>query len=301
MCNCYFFLTKISAADDGGCKELVFNELNHLPHTIESYPFRVWYATEGKNALGNQSVNLAINNRPTVINDLLLQLHSADKYFSQKLELVQPLLQKRYKKAEFIDVYLIAMGQGNGSAFDEVIAGRKSNHADKVSCSIKIHINKNNQPSFSITPAHELFHLYQYSNSMFKASWYLEGMTRWVERAFVGVKTRDLKAITPSSCSDVYQEKYSASRYWQDLAKRKSSNDILIDEDFLQLKYSDGRSVFNNSVFKNGGAAAEIFNELEKESLNLSKSLKLPPYRWPENLQRSPKFNNNICRAVDSW
>ena len=294
-----FFLNKLSMAEDGGCKEYVFKELNHLPNIVESYPFRVWYATEGQNALKNSDVDSSISDRPIVINDLLLQLHSADKYFSEKLKLINPLKKQRYKQAEYIDVYLVAMKRGNGSAFDEVVAGKKSKNAEGFSCGIKIHINKNNQPSRSITPAHELFHLYQYSNSMFKSSWYLEGMTRWIERAFVGTKERDLNAVTPSGCSDVYQEKYTASRYWQDLAKRKGAKDIIINQEYLDIRYSNGQPVFKTNMFRHGSLVQSIFKVLEKESFRQSKENNLPRYIWPEKIQRSANFDKDICRAIE--
>lgn len=108
-----------------------------------------------------------MNDIPVVINDLLLQLHSADKYYSQDMGLTPPLAQQRYQQAEFIDVYVVAMEKGNGLAFDEVVANKSSQQAEPYSCGIKMRINSTLQPSRNVTPAHELFHLYQYANSMF--------------------------------------------------------------------------------------------------------------------------------------
>lgn len=294
------YFIKYSTNEDGGCKELVFKELVDLPHMIESYPFRVWYATEGSNALKSLAINSSVNDNPIVINDLILQLHTADKYFSEVLKLTHPLSKQRYNKAEFIDVHVVDMKRASGIAFDEVIAEKSSLSADPFSCGVKIRINKKLNPSKNITPAHELFHIYQYSNSMFKSSWYLEGMTRWVEQAFVGPKKRDRTAIIPSSCSDVYKESYSASRYWQDLAKRKNAKDVFISQDLLVLKYSNGQPVFKNSVFKHGSIIKDIFGKLEAESLKVSKKIDLSSYKWPERIQRSSRFDSNICKAVES-
>lgn len=289
-----------TVADDGGCKTLIFKELNALPHKVESYPFRVWYATEGKNALKTPTADPAGNGMPVVINDLLLQLHSADTYYSQNMGLTPPLLQQRYKQAEFIDVYLVAMEKGNGLAFDEVIANKSSREAERHSCGIKMQINSALQPSRNVTPAHELFHLYQYANSMFKARWYLEGMARWVEQAFRGVSPRDAKAVAPNSCTEVYDESYTASRYWQDLASRQQAADIVIGPDDIKLTYSDARPVFKDHAFKNGAAVKNIFNSLNTASLEVSKEVGLPPYKWPEKTQRSAKFNTEICEAAEN-
>lgn len=293
------FMSSSVVAEDGGCISLVFNELNHLPHRVESPPFRIWYAKEGRNALKNTAVDPHGNGHPIVINDFLLQLHTADAYFEHQLKLTPPLQQPRYKQAEFIDVHLISMEKGNGLAFDEVVAEKSSKEADSYSCGIKIRINSHLQPSRNVTPAHELFHLYQYSNSMFKARWYLEGMARWVEQAFRQSKIRGQQAIIPSSCTEVFDEAYLAARYWQDLAYRQSADDIVLDESFAQLRYSDGRPVFNTERFKNGSAVKYIFDELQTESHRLAIKNDLPLYRWPEKTQRSAQFNEAMCQAVE--
>lgn len=294
------FFSTFTFANDGGCKTLVSKNINKLPHKIESYPFRIWYATEGEHALKDSTVNPAVNNIPVIINDLLLQLHTADKYYSQELGLTPPLSQQRYKQAELIDVSLIAMKKGNGLAFDEVISGKNSQGIEHHPCGIKIHINSALQPSHNITPAHELFHLYQYSNSMFKASWYLEGMTRWVEKAFLGAHKREPDSHLKISCSDVNKESYTASRYWQNLSKRKAAKDIKINKEYLDIKYSNGKPVFQTDTFINGSSVKYFFDVLKKESANQSVINNLPEYRWPERIQRSFRFDKDMCRAVES-
>lgn len=290
----------LTAEDTGGCKELVFKQLVNLSHKVESYPFRVWYATEGENAIKDHAVGVSKNKQPVFIDDLLVQLHAADAYYSKQLGLQPPLSKQRYKKAKFVDVYIVNMSRGNGLAFDEVIAGKSSQRAESHSCGIKMHISSALQPSRNITPAHELFHLYQYANSMFKARWYLEGMTRWVEQAFRGVSPQDLSAVAPNSCAGVYNESYSASRYWQDLAKRKNADNIVLSQDYLQLKYSNGTPVFKQAIFKHGAIISDLFKVLESESIERSEEIGYSRYRWPEKIQRSADFNEYICDAVES-
>lgn len=295
----FLFYTAASNAEDGGCTELVFNELKHLDKMVESYPFRVWYATKGKHRIRDSKENKILDSNPELVNDLLLQLHSADKYFSSKLGLIQPLLKPRYNQAKFIDVHLIKMDRGNGVAFDEVIAEKINADAKSFSCGIKMRINKDLDFTRNITPAHELFHMYQYSNSMFKVGWYLEGMARWVEQAFIGPNKSSLNEFESSYCSNVYKESYSASRYWKDLAKRKKGKNIFLDKELLELKYSNGNSVFRIEKFVNGSVIQGFFESLEKESLRLSIENKLPLYLWPEKTQRSAIFNEKICKVVE--
>lgn len=293
-------LSTALAAEDGGCKTVVFNELNALPYKVESYPFRVWYAIEGENALKAPSIDSTINDRPVVINDLLLQLHSADKYYSEDMGLTPPLSQQRYKQAQFIDVYIVAMKRGNGLAFDEVVASTSGQLAERHSCGVKIHLNRELEPSRNVTPAHELFHLYQYANSMFKVGWYLEGMARWIEQAFRGVSARDLKDVAPNRCAEVYGESYTASRYWQGLASRKQAADIVVRAQDMALRYSDSSPVFKERTFKNGAVVRDIFNALHTVSAEVSEQIGQPLYKWPEKIQRSANFNVAICEAVES-
>lgn len=295
-----FIFSTASVAADGGCRELVSKELKHLNSMVESYPFRVWYATKGKHAINNPELAFSLSGNPDFIDDLILQLHAADKYFSKELGLTPPLSQPRYSQAEFIDVHVVAMDRGNGVAFDEVIAEKISKGTESYSCSIKMHINKELDLSRNVTPAHELFHLYQYSNSMFKVGWYLEGMARWVEQAFVGPSANYLNSRPVSSCSEVYLESYSASRYWQELARIKKADDIFLPQEYLELRYTNGQPVFKTDTFKSGSILKSIFKRLEKESLQLSDKINLPAYQWPEKIQRSAMFNENICRAVES-
>lgn len=83
----------------------------------------------------------------------------------------------------------------------------------------------------------------------------------------------------------VYLENYSASRYWQGLARIKKADDVFLPQEYLELRYTNGQPVFKT---------------LEKESLQLSDKINLPAYQWPEKIQRSAMFNENICRAVES-
>lgn len=299
FCLCFFSTLVPAKEGDGGCKALVFDQLNYLPRQVESYPFRVWYATEGKNVLSNVEYGEDKNTVPTVIEDLLLQLHSADRYFSQELGLTPPLLKQRYRQAEFIDVYLVAMEKGNGLAFDEVRALKRSKEAESHSCAIKIHINSALQPSRNITPAHELFHLYQYANTMFKTRWYLEGMARWTEQAFRGISVNEVKKPIPGSCTEVLNESYGAERYWRDLAAKLGGDDIVLEPEYRSLHYADGSAVFNTSVFKNGAAVKAIFDLLADKSHQVSLEQGLHKYQWPETLQRSPQFDFQICELLD--
>jgi hypothetical protein len=272
----------------------VFKEISHLTKTVESYPFRIWYAESGVHALEEDADG-------RIINDLLLQLHSADKYFSENLGLEPPLSSKRFNQAKFIDVYLLSMKAGMGVAFDEPVIEKATKNSGPLACGIKIHLNKDIKPSYNLTPAHELFHLYQYANSMFKTRWYLEGMANWIGEPFLGVVSKDKNTIVEEvSCSDVYSESYSAIRYWRDLAKRKQSSDVFAGEKLLNTFYSDGRPVFKKNTFKHGMIIKDIFEKLKEVSIQSSNDMNMSLYKWPEKLQRSNVFDSTMCNAIEN-
>lgn len=295
------FFSLSSYALDNDCKTNVFKEIPHLTKMVESYPFRIWYADSGIHALEASADNRISSKPENIINDLLLQLHSADKYFSENLGLEPPLSSERFGQAKFIDVYLLSMKAGMGIAFDEPIIEKATKNSEPLDCGIKFHLNKKIKPSYNLTPAHELFHLYQYANSMFKTRWYLEGMANWIGEPFLGLVSKNINtAVEDVSCGDVYAESYSAIRYWRYLAKRKKSADVLAGEELLNIFYSDGRPVFKVNTFKHGSIIKDIFEKLKEVSVQSSNDMNMSLYKWPEKLQRSNVFDSSICNAVES-
>jgi len=56
-------------------------------------------------------------------------------------------------------------------------------------------------PTNNSTPAHELFHLYQYGYALFKQRWYLEGMAKWMETVFKPEEPVSIAMTAPVDCT----------------------------------------------------------------------------------------------------
>ena len=263
------------------CPEVKFRALSEGFYIKTSPPFRVFY----------NPVKVSTNK----VSDILQQLHAANYYYSNNLGLLMPLKTFRYESASYIDVHLTDTIKGNGRAFDEVVLVNASRLKSKA-CSIVMQINIKVEPTKNLTPAHELFHLYQYSNSMFKSSWYLEGMARWIETAFSGTLYEfDQERLM---CNKYVNKTYAAGKYWSWLSAFHKYENIYLTEEQAALKYSNGQKIFGSRVFNNGAAVLDYFTTLNKLSAIVSGKQGIEEYKWPESLQRSSFFDQEICDSI---
>ena len=282
------------------CKSMHFKQISELDQVVIHGSFQVHYATRGSQKLGNLH-DRNKNDIPDVIEDLILQLQASEQLYSEILGLTPPLHQPRYANAHHINVFVVAMKKGNGLAFDEVVNDRKGGDRPDTGCAIRMYISRDLEPSSNVTPAHELFHLYQYGYAMFKRSWYLEGLTRLLEEPFVGERKRRqaTKNSAPLACHDVLSESYSASRYWRNRSETLDLEPIDIPNDLLSLRYVDGRPVFKEQSINSGKFISSVLESLQRASARSSESADLPLYRWPEKTQRSSQFDQKICAAIE--
>ncbi|MGG4605919.1 hypothetical protein ACLPHM_14095 [Paenalcaligenes sp. Me131] len=291
-----------SYAESESCAQQVFKSMQQLSHSVVQDGFTVWYATQGEHAL-TKIEDLNSNGIPDRIDDLLLQLIAAKNFYSNVLHLVHPLQQARYDSAETIHIFVLSMKKGNGLAFHEAVQLRPSRLEAPEPCGLRIYINNQLDASRNLTPAHELFHLYQYGYVMFKRSWYLEGMARLVETAFAGPNRlgRYMHSLDESvPCDAVMEESYSAVRYWWGLANRHEKTRIVVPTSLRSLRYSNGVPVFSGHEFMHGEIILKALEELEHLSEITSQRLGLPRYRWPTRVQGANDFDSSMCDALET-
>lgn len=132
--------------------------------------FHIYYSLQGKDALRYPQDSTG-DGVPDVIKDIGRQLQAAQYLYTSRLGLRSPLRQKIYAQARQINLYLLALPKGHGLAFDRVAAETMSD-GTALPCGLKIVLNAGLQPARNVTPAHELFHLYQYGYAVFKQRWY---------------------------------------------------------------------------------------------------------------------------------
>lgn len=85
-----------------------------------------------------------------------------------------------------IEVYLrdrSELGGANGVAYDEPQRARRIPEGKPNDRALVMALGRHIVAARNLSPAHELFHLIQYGATYFKNRWFLEGQTRWSERA----------------------------------------------------------------------------------------------------------------------
>jgi len=288
------------AGSPGPCKTMYFESVGELDQVLADGNFQIHYAVQGPQAIRNLS-DADKNGIPDVVDDIALQLKTADQLYSGVLRLVHPLRQPRYAHAKHVNVFVLAMAKGNGLAFDEVINDQTQNRKSDTGCAIRMYINRDLRPSQNATPAHELFHLYQYGYAMFKRSGYLEGLARLAESPFIG-KQRAQSATNwnpADTCTEILSQSYSASGYWRQRSQELHLKPIQIPVALLSRRYSDGRPVLKEQSLNGGKFIQSVLDSLQSASAKVSVTSGLPLYKWPEKIQRSGRFDQEMCAAIE--
>ncbi|WP_235976028.1 hypothetical protein [Vreelandella sedimenti] len=229
------------------------------------------------------------------LEDLELQLAAADALYRDVLGLTPPLLMPRYQRAHFIMVILRAVHTRGGQAYDEVVRSAAS-----PDCHIRMALGGHVNAARSLTPAHELFHLYQNAHMMFKQGWVHEGLARWSESLLRG----NVQEGSPLPASDealerVMQESYGAAPFWQRLFYLLDPQANVSIPDVLRGKrYHDGSQVVAVTKFYGSAFLPLLFSSLNETGEALAKQEQWPVYGWAEAEQSSLRHNEVILSAV---
>lgn len=268
---------------------------------------RIWYHTDGVHAVEPADSNA--NGVPDVIEDIMTQVLAARSMFVEVLGFPDPLKTERFKTASFIDIHLRSKDvlKMNGVAFDELQRYRKQGDPGGT-LSIGFNVATTVRAPANLTPAHEFFHLIQYSTTYFKNRWFLEGTARWSERA-LGEGDLGLAKIMPvwplpsDQRSELFGMAYEASEHlWNPLAKRLDVDGEIPNGLALQrlknMKYIDGSPVLKDLRLRGWKFVRDVLQELAKmDDIAFSD---LGYDRWSEDNQRSPKNDEPMLRAVEA-
>lgn len=266
-------------------------------HSVAEGVFRVFYTTEGKHAVPPDDRNG--NGVPDRVDDIFVQLKAADWLYQTQLNLVPPLKHPRYAQSDGIEVHIQHFDQGTGLAFDEPTKPNWYEGQSSKAFTLKIKIGSQVDPRLSTTPAHELFHVYQYAYSPFKTKWFTEGMARWLEEPF-SRQTQFAVPPSPSTCRELTGMAYNANGFFAQLAERQVSgfDRAAIADEYRQFVYSDGSPVIRiQSVYKFRPVKTWLERAAELGARE-SRRLGVVEGKWPETLQRSAQFDLTLCEAL---
>lgn len=266
-------------------------------HSAAAGVFRVFYTTEGKHAVPADDRDG--NHVPDRVDDILVQLRAADWFFQTQLNLTPPLMQSRYAQSDGIEVHIQHFEQGTGLAFDEPTKPNWYEGQSSKALTLKIKIGSNVDPRVSTTPAHELFHLYQYGYAPFKTKWFTEGMARWLEKPFSRQASFAVPP-SPSSCAELTGMAYNANGFFDRLAQqqRRFFDRANVSDEHRQFVYSGGGVVIRYLSLAEFRAVKLWLERAAELGMLESARQGIPDGKWPESLQRSAQFDLTLCEAL---
>jgi hypothetical protein len=240
-----------------------------LDRRLASADFSIYYTLDGAHAFAPDQ---PVVTRATVAVErsaaLLRQLQEADRIFRDELGLRPPFAGARHADGRGIHVHLLALIDKKGSTGDE-LHRFDYRHFPASEPVLTIAIDHAWQPP-GLTPAHELFHAYQYGYTFFKNPWFLEGMARASEHFFKAAPPRQVTLPASSTELDaLLQSSYRAESLWN------------------RLVALCGRSFFK-----------DLLENYERIDRLVARERGIDPTLWPEKQQRSTENNPYLLRGL---
>ena len=272
-----------------------------LDHCLVRDEFRIYYALAGRDALPRpDQTDRDGNGTPDKVENVALQLVAARRVFTEVMGLQHPLRSPRYSgQAKFIDVHLWDL-HVNGSAGDATVNYHRPNDPPEGVGVVTIDVSRK-LPFHNLTPAHELFHIFQNGYTLFKNAWYYEGMARWSESALgKGAGRAGALPASPSDVAALLKLKYGASQFWIAAARQMDQvGRLALPDDLRTLKYiGSQRPVVADDAFYGAAFLKRVLEALDPADDAASKGLGRDPMDWKEAQQRSPDNDKYIWAAV---
>jgi hypothetical protein len=264
--------------------------------------FRIYYTLQGKNALRlEEPRENTADAVPGKIRDLALQLLTARRCYVEGLGLRHPFASPRYQnRVKFVDVNVWDLPSGHGMAGDGIVNYHRDSDPPEGVEVVTIDLSTKNTVR-NLSPAHELFHVFQNGYAQFKTPWYYEGVARWLEdllRAGVGEAGELL--VKRAELEGIFRLSYGASRFWEALARATDGvGKVQVPADLRAIRYSGSdKPVLEDDAFFGAPLLKALLEELDRQDDVASRDAGLDPLNWPEARQRSGENNPYIWNAV---
>ncbi|UQB41509.1 hypothetical protein JX580_07395 [Thiomicrospira microaerophila] len=263
-------------------------------HAYEQDEFVIFYNSEGDSRLVD--LEDANNNKiPDVLENIMIQLITMRDTLDF-LGFRHPFDGKRYRKANAEKIYIrMANIRGNGLAFDEAHQDLKTGK-----CVLLITLS-NSLSAKNLTPAHELFHLYQYGYTMFKQAWFLEGTARWSEDLLRSSEHYPQVELpqTPAELEAFFRTSYGALNVWNWLLMSVDNKGFMdLPSELLARQYLDGEEVIGDQKAYGVDFMIAVLGLLDRLDSEISREQDLSPIFWPEAFQRDPQHNDLIWKSL---
>jgi hypothetical protein len=268
---------------------------------------RLFYHTEGQHAVDAADGNA--NGIPDQVEDILTQVRAARMMLVQVLGFPEPLKTERFRAARFIDISFRHKDvlKMNGTAYDELQRYNKPGDPPGT-LSIAFTVATSVKAPSNLTPAHEFFHLIQYSTTYFKNRWFLEGTARWSERALGTGDLGPARVLSAWPLPDMRKQEIAAMAYdasehlWNPLAARFDPSGTIPGSPVLKqlqaMTYTDGTPVLKDLRLTGWAFIRDVVLELGQIDDLAFRELAYD--RWSEENQRSPKNEAFMWRAIEA-
>lgn len=263
--------------------------------------FRILYAlSESADSLPQEARKDGnANDVPDLIEDIALQLVTARAIYADVMGLRHPFQSPRYGgKPGRINVYVMDLKGKNGCAYDEMSFSRRPDGGEEghaLIMDISRRIRGDN-----LTPAHELFHLFQYGYTMFKNGWYTEGTARWSEEAFRGETYK--AGVVPSGREQVealFKETYGAIGFWKRVCRDVDPGGAEVPGSVRAARYpGSGGAIVTAERVRGAAFIRAMLEGLDALDDGVSRENGWEPHRWREEDQVNPVNNERIWSAV---
>jgi hypothetical protein len=264
--------------------------------------FRIHYTLTGADALpaADQS-DTDHDGVPDKIQNIARQLVTARRCYVELLGLRHPFDSPRYhERVKAIDVNVMSLGNKNGSAGDAIVNYHRSSDPPEGVEVVTIDLSAKLPPR-NLSPAHELFHVFQNGYSQFKNAWYYEGMARWSEDLLrEGEGAAGSLPASRTELEALFQLSYDASRFWQALACAiDTTGRVRVPPELREVLYvGSPKPIIEDDVFHGAKLLKALLEELDRADDVVSKESGLNPSDWSEARQRSPENHRHIWNAV---
>jgi len=278
---------------------------NSVRHEYRLDKIRIFYEIEGPNAVDPSDSNH--DGLPDQVEDVAKQTWGAYSLFVETLGFPDPFKTERFHRAAFLDIHLLAKNKlkSNGVAYDELQTSHRPTDPEGTQI-ICFNVATSVKAPENLTPAHELFHLIQYSVTYFKNAWYSEGMARWSEKALglggVGeVCYRGPWPLPTDKREALFDMSYQAAvDFWNPLAVQDDSRGVIPEErvnrELRELTYSNGEKVLQDFQLNGWEFMRDVLLELGKVDRVAYRELGYA--RWSEENQNSRRNSPFIYQAV---
>lgn len=308
VCVCLLLAAGAGAAPAAAAKVPAWIQYRvDLKQCYTQEEFRLFYNVDGETGLtAEQRVDADHDGVPDKIQDFACQLVVARRLYTEVLHLRHPFESPRYKgRVKFFDVHVtrtpIVPGgpKVNGSAGDAIVNYHRPTDPPGGIEVLTIDLSKDISNT-NLSPAHELFHEFQYGYTLFKNAWFTEGTARWAEYAFrAGVGAAGAIPGTEAERRTLFAAAYNASTYWNALAQACDPTGVLaLPQDLAEVSYRGARQrIIQDARLHGAGYMKALLEELAAADRQVSEAEKLNPLDWKEARQNDPK-NNEIIWQV---